>query len=258
MVLRNRATAFADIDVSALRPGLTRAQLERATLWCDGREHPAAELFDLHGDDSAHLVFDGDCHDLRALGAGMDSGRITVTGNAGDELGLGMTGGAIHVQGSAGRLAGAQMRGGLIDIAGHCGESAGGAPAGARQGMGGGLLHVRGNAGDRAGECMRRGVLIIDGDAGDFAGARMLAGTLILGGGLGAHPGFGLKRGTLLLRRPAAMPGYFNASGMLEAGFLFLLARALAEHVNLPAQARWQRWCGDLAEGGHGEILVPT
>lgn len=259
ITLRCRAPLPEGTDVSALRPGMTRAELERALIVVEGCPYPAADLFELRGIDGSHLVFDGDCRALRRLGAGMATGNLTVHGDAGDEVGLDMSGGAIHVQGNAGRLAGAQMRGGLIDIAGDCGDCAGGALAGARQGMRGGLLHVHGNAGDRTGEGMRRGVLLVDGDTGDFAGARMLAGTLILGGSVGAHAGFGLKRGTLLLcHHRARMPGYFNDCGAHEFAFLTLLSRALADRLDLPAAPLWRRWCGDLAEGGHGEILVPA
>lgn len=259
VTLRARGALPADLDASALRPGLSRAQIESLPLALDGKVNPAGFWFDVRGGDVSHLVLEGDCRALRRLGAGLAAGRITVAGDAGDELGLGMTGGEIRVEGSAGRHAGAEMAGGLLDIGGRCGDFAGGAQAGNRQGMRGGLLHVRGNAGDRAGDCMRRGVLIIDGDSGDYLGSRMLAGTVIAGGNVGALPGFGLKRGTLLLRgAPPEPPGYFNDCGVHAFDFMSLLARALAGHLMLPLGVRYRRWCGDLATGGYGEILMPA
>lgn len=262
ITLRPRGPLPADLDVSALTTGLTRAEIERIALTpfaapADAR--PAGEWFEVRGDDPSHLLFEGDCGTLSRLGADLRDGRITVAGDIGDELGLGMSGGAIHVQGRAGHFAGARMQGGVIDIAADCGDFPGGAPEGDRQGMAGGLLRVRGNAGDRAGDRMRRGVLVIEGSAGDFLGSRMLAGTVIVNGAAGRHPGYGLKRGTLLLTRaPAQLPPYFNDCGVQEFGFLTLLSAALDGLVAFPAQGNWRRWCGDLAEGGFGEILAPA
>lgn len=259
VTLRPRGALPIDLDGAALRPGLSRAQIESSPLTVDGAVYPAAHWFEVRGDDAMHLVLEGDCRPLRRLGAGLTAGRITVAGDAGDELGLGMSGGEILVQGSAGHHAGAEMSGGLLDIGGACGDFAGGALAGNRQGMRGGLLHVRGNAGDRAADCMRRGVLIIDGASGDYLGSRMLAGTVIAGGTIGVLPGYGLKRGTLLLRSmPHEPPGYFKDCGVHVFDFVTLLARSLKSHVALSSDLRYRRWCGDLATGGYGEILIPA
>jgi hypothetical protein len=73
-----------------------------------------------------------------------------------------------------------------------------------------------------------------------------------------------LRRGTILVNRAADdMPAYFQDSGVHRLLFLRLLQRHLqalggpiAGFAPLPAVVR--RYCGDLAAGGTGEILVPA
>ena len=121
---------------------------------------------------------------------------------------------------------------------------------------------MHGNTGDRAADRMRRGLILIGGDAGAYCGSRMLAGTILVSGQVGMMPGFGLKRGTVLLaRQPPELPATFQDSGEHELLYLTLLGRELNKESErfarfLPLGNRVRRYCGDLANGGAGEILV--
>jgi formylmethanofuran dehydrogenase subunit C len=71
-----------------------------------------------------------------------------------------------------------------------------------------------------------------------------------------------MRRGTLLLQRPpAALPPTFNESGTFPFTFLTLLARAWrtlpGPFGKLPESGlQCQRFMGDLANDGRGEILI--
>ncbi len=75
-------------------------------------------------------------------------------------------------------------------------------------------------------------------------------------------PGFSLKRGTLLLARaPEHVPVTFEDSGEHSLLFLALLEKQLQQDRRafarfLPFSPKVRRYCGDLAWGGTGEILV--
>jgi formylmethanofuran dehydrogenase subunit C len=75
-------------------------------------------------------------------------------------------------------------------------------------------------------------------------------------------PGFSLKRGTLLLAHmPENLPVTFQDSGEHSLLFLTLLEKQLQRDRQsfarfLPFSPKVRRYCGDLAWGGTGEILV--
>lgn len=255
------------IDLSALIPerlqGLDARAIGALALGSGAQPVSVADLFTIAPGDPADLHIAESCDKLDGIGSNMTSGAITVTGNAGAYLGLAMQSGRIVVRGDAGAYAAAGMRGGQVEIGGNAGDHLGGALAGDMKGMSGGLVVVRGNAGDRAGDRMRRGVIVVEGGVGACAGSRMIAGTLVvLGSALGPYPGFGMKRGTLILlaRPPRELPSFADC-GRHDLGFLRLLLRDLRGHsrsldalAERPAQV--QRFAGDLAVGGQGEILL--
>jgi formylmethanofuran dehydrogenase subunit C len=253
------------VDLAALTPGALAGKrpgaIARLRLG-DGRRPPAVgDLFAISGDDPSVLRFRGLTPACRRLGAGLNGGRIEAEGHCGPELGLGMTGGEIRVRGDAGEAVGAGMRGGRIVVSGTVGDRLGGLAPGAVYGMNGGVIVV-GDAGARAGERMRRGLIVIKGDCGALAGDRMQAGTVCVLGRAGAGAGLGLRRGTLLLlEAPAALAPAFGDCGELELAVMALIARSVGEHDRAAGRAlaairRVRRWCGDLAYGGTGEILV--
>ncbi|HZP93704.1 MAG TPA: formylmethanofuran dehydrogenase subunit C [Burkholderiales bacterium] len=261
-----RGTPPGSVDCSPLAPdllaGKSRKDIEAIELQCGNRRLRVGELFAVEGDDPNTVAFRGGSARLLRIGAGMKSGSVTVEGECGDYLGFGMRGGAISIAGDAGAFAGSGMRAGRIEIRGNAGDFLGAALPGDRQGMRGGAIVVHGSAGDRAGDRMRRGLILIKGNAGSYCGARVLAGTILVAGEAGYAPGYGLKRGTLLLERaPRELLPTFRDSGVHSLLFLALLEKEMLREGGpftafLPLAGRVRRFCGDLATGGAGEILV--
>ena len=266
LTLTLREATGPEVDLSPLVPEALAAkgrdEIEAIALRAGNRRLPMRELFEVSAGDAARIVVRNSSGRLIRVGAGMRSGAIEVQGSCGAYAGAGMRGGRLTVEGDAGECAGSAMRAGSIEIRGNAGDFLGGALAGDRQGMRGGAIVVRGSAGERSGDRMRRGLILIAGDAGAYCGSRMLAGTILVKGKVGESPGFALRRGSLLLAKPPAeIPPGFQESG--EHPFLFLVllesqlragGAPLADFAPLPRRAR--RYCGDLALGGFGEILV--
>ncbi|MCB1632203.1 MAG: formylmethanofuran dehydrogenase subunit C [Pseudomonadales bacterium] len=256
------------IDLRGILPqtlaGLSADAIRQLPLYAGNRRHPLGELFEVAIDeadsDTLRIVpMDGR---LDHVGAGQASGSIEVAGSVGDLAGAGMRGGVLRISGSAGDHAGAAMAGGRLQIDGDSGDFTAAPLPGERRGQHGGIIRVRGNTGCCAGERMRRGLLLIEGDAGERLGHRMIAGTLYCGGQAGELAGYGMRRGTLLLRAPArTWPGSLADNGQQVLPFLVLLLREvdglLGNGSALSRGAcRVQRYVGDLACAGCGEILI--
>jgi len=265
LILRLRAQPALRLDLSSLTPerlaDMSLDAIQRLPLAYGKRKMPLAEWFDVRGAVETRIVIEGGCPRLDRIGAGMQSGTIRIEGAAGAYLGIGMRGGLIELQGSADAYAGSGMTGGLVRIAADAGDFVGAALPGEHRGMRGGVVIVSGRLGDRAGDHMRRGLILAEGACGDYCGARMQGGTIAILGACGTHPGFAMHRGTVLFAGSAPSPGpTFNDAGELPFGFLVLLARSWRE---LPsrfaslerASIRVQRWIGDLAFGGQGELI---
>ena len=252
------------VDLSPLIPdrltGLKKAAFESIAL--GSRALLVADLFAVTGDDAQQMIIRNSSDRLTRIGSGMTQGAITVEGNCGAYTGLGMRGGRIAVTGNAGPFSGNGMTAGGLEIRGDAGDFLGAALPGDKQGMRGGIIVVHGNVGDRAADRMRRGLILIGGDAGAYCGSRMLAVTILVSGLVGTMPGFGLRRGTLLFaRQPPGLPATFQDSGEHALLFLTLLEKQLRRESErfarfLPLGNRVRRYCGDLAHGGTGEILV--
>jgi formylmethanofuran dehydrogenase subunit C len=147
---------------------------------------------------------------------------------------------------------GHQMSDGRITIEGDCGDFLG-------ANMRGGNIICHGNAGSRVGDQMRRGMILIDGDSGDYCGSRMLAGTIGVFGKVGNYVGFGMKRGTILLTQPTNLHATLQDCGTHTLPFLALLFQSfnpISTKFNLLSSNRAQRYAGDLACNGNGEVLV--
>jgi formylmethanofuran dehydrogenase subunit C len=147
---------------------------------------------------------------------------------------------------------GHQMLSGSITIEGNCGNFMG-------ANMRGGSIICTGNTGDRVGDLMRRGLILIDGNAGDYCASRMVAGTIGVHGNMGKYTGFGMKRGTILLKNSANFHATIQDCGMHNLPFLTLLFKSF-NHLNSQFSkldsTRVQRYCGDIAANGSGEILI--
>jgi formylmethanofuran dehydrogenase subunit C len=244
--------------------GLGERELRALPVLCGNRRMALGAWFSVAIADGAAdcLVVSGGSDRLDDVGAGMSSGEIRVEGSVGAALGAGMSGGRVSVAGSAAAGAAMAMRGGELHIGGDAGDQLGGALPGERAGMSGGKVVVRGAAGSGVGDRMRRGLIVVAGSVGALCGARMTAGTIVVGGAMGSHPGVAMRRGTIVaLAGGVTPPASFAWSGRHELAFALLLAQAL-DHAGLervlPRLARLERWVGDLATGGRGEILAAS
>ena len=182
----------------------------------------------LHTKNSAKI---GDYFDV----SGLDATHI-IFKNSNQQLdfiGHKMTRGQITVEGDCGDFLGSQMRGGRI----LCQD----------------------NAKDRVGDQMRRGLILIDGNAGDYCGSRMIAGTIGVYSNVGRYVGFSMKRGTILLTKSHKLHSTIQDCGTHTLPFLALQFKsfhALPSQFSNIKSLRVQRYAGDLACNGNGEILV--
>lgn len=270
LILTLNAAPDCDLDLSPLVPerllNLNAEKLSRLQLNCGGRNRRLGDLMDININPSApdHCRIQNLTSSCHGVGAAMTGGTLHLKGAVGNNLGAGMTAGAIILQGSAGDLVGAGMRDGTITISGDAGNRVGGALIGQTKGMSGGVIAIRGSAGDETGERMRRGLIIVEENTGAVTGSRMIAGSIVVLGQCGEQVGAGMRRGSILLGEPPPqMLPSFNPSGEFELGFVPLMADYLTtlnpryRHALAPFKRSF-RWSGDLAYGGHGEILLPA
>jgi formylmethanofuran dehydrogenase subunit C len=106
---------------------------------------------------------------------------------------------------------------------------------------------------------MRRGLILIDGDAGDYCASRMIAGTIGIYGKAGSFTGFSMKHGTILLNRSPKLYATMQDCGTHTLPFLALLFQSFkmfSTKFNHIKNQRVQRYAGDLACDGKGEVLV--
>ena len=265
LTLTLKETPRQRVDLSPLAPellkGKSQAEISAIELSSGNRRLRVGELFSLSGDDPSSLVINNGCDKLDRIGQAMNSGSITVHGDAGAYLGFAMKNGAVTVHGNVGAYAASGMKNGLLHIRGNADDFLAAAIPGERHGMTGGMVIVTGNAGDRVGDHMRRGVVLIEGDAGDFCASHMLAGTIAVLGKAASFAGHSMQRGTLLLNTmPTELPATFNDCGAHHLNYLPLLIKFWqsldSKFARLEPRSRVRRYMGDLACGGKGEVLV--
>lgn len=217
------------------------------------------EIFDVTGDDTQHIHFKNTTDKLDYLGANMSAGAITIEGDTGDYLGFNLKQGTIDCHGNTGAFAACNMAGGLLKIHGNTGDFLGGTSSGLRKGMRGGTVIIKGNAGDRVGDQMRRGLILIEGHVGDYCGSRMIAGTIGVLGNVGKYAGFNMQRGTLLLNSLPQLHLTMQDCGTHTLPFLSLLFKSFKQYDSSFSKLntqRVQRYVGDIASNGNGEILI--
>jgi formylmethanofuran dehydrogenase subunit C len=128
--------------------------------------------------------------------------------------------------------------------------------------MTGGAILVDGCVGHDAGGRMRRGVIAVAGKAGEGFGRNLIAGSLFAFGGVGRFPGAGMKRGTigLFVDEDIELLPSFAHSGSYRFPYLTIYLRRLAEWgLKIPEDVFstvMERYNGDLADGGRGEVLA--
>ena len=237
-------------DIEAIAIGTTKASVK------------VGDVFKLRAGDAQSLHFEGGSERFDLLGAKLLAGfSIHVEGDVGLGLGRGAQGGAITVAGSAGPYAASGMSGGHIAIDGDAGDFLAAPFAGEIAGMSGGRVLVRGNAGARAGDRLRRGIIVVEGDAGEDLGSRAIAGTIIALGKTHGRIGYLNKRASLVLAQPRDLGPTYVDCGAHDFSFARLFAKALAEESRRAARLlsqRLQRYAGDTAVYGKGEILTPV
>ena len=262
--LHARQVPALRVDLRGVTPGslaaLTPAEVERVRVGYGNTRVPLVEFFRVEPRTDESLVFAADLARFDRVGWQMDGGRLLVEGRVGDYAGAAMRGGELWVQGDAAALAACEMAGGSLIIGGNVGDFAASTLPGSMDGMRGGTLVVKGHAGARFGDRMRRGTAVLFGDAGDFLASRMVAGTIAIGGSAAAHAGYGMRRGSVVFagaeprRGPTFVPAIAGAPVFWQ-----LLARDLAQHGGVFAQLpnrRIDRWLGDVATGGMGELIL--
>ena len=187
----------------------------------------------------------------------MTRGRMRIVGNAGMHLGAYMTGGAIEVTGNASDWVGGEMTGGMIRIGGNAGGQLGSAYRGSLSGMSGGTILVEGSAGIEIGMRMKRGLIAVRGPVRDFAGLQMKGGTILLMSGAEQRTAAWIQRGTVISLKPLRLLPTFTRACDYNPTFLRLYAKHLALlGFLLPLDGSYQRYTGDAAVPGKGEVLV--
>lgn len=258
------------VEADALRPdrldGLAADEAARLRLPVGNTTAELGELFRVEGRCDAELVLRGDLRGLRRLGRGMAAGRLLVEGDVGEGLATELAGGLVELHGRAGDGTAAGMKGGLLRIVGGAGNNLAAARPGERVGMREGVILVEGDIGDDAGLAMRRGLIAVAGSAGTGLGRALVAGSILAFGTVGRLAGAGMKRGTIGLFGPDDPPilPSFRLACRYRPPFLGLYLRRLAAWgfpiPEIAPSAVFERYNGDLLEGGKGEILrrVPS
>lgn len=118
------------------------------------------------------------CSGQRFIGAGLERGKLILSGTPGNALGAYLNGARIEVCGNAQDAVGDTMNAGRIVVRGSIGDAAGYV-------MRGGELYVQGNAGYRAGIHMKAygdklPVMVIGGKAGSFLGEYQAGGIIVV------------------------------------------------------------------------------
>ncbi len=263
LTLKSRPAQRVDMSplVCQKLQGLTPVEIGSIELQTGNRTIRTDELFKIKGDDVNNIIIAGSFNKLDYIGKELDGGSITVEGDTGAYTAQQMKSGTLIIQGNAGLYAGCEMKNGLLQIEGNAGDFLGAALPGNKQGMKGGTILVKGSVGERAGDHMRRGVILIEGDAGDYCGSRMVAGTIAVMGKTGRYLGYAMRRGTLLLWNQPQLSATFNDCGSHTLAFLPILFSSFKNLNSRFADSnigfnRVQRYGGDMAETGKGEVLV--
>ncbi len=245
---------------------LSHDQILRLKLQAGSTKVEIGEAWNVEGDaEDGCVVIEGGCENARLLASGMKSGKLVVQGHLGDHALARMSGGAIEIEGPVGDWLGAEMTGGVVKVRGTVGEYAGSAYPGSRLGMKDGAIFVEGSCGDNLGVKMRSGLIAIASSAGECVGRSMIAGSIFVFGSIGNRIGLGMKRGSIVLlgaheqARDCLLPT-FTPSGSFRPHFLKIYLDFIGQNgFACPGDfvgGSIERYNGDLADSGKGEVLV--
>lgn len=266
MIVRLKVAPKVPVEAECISPdlfsGKSSEQVKNLEVLVGNKRKRFGDVFEVSEgpEGGEEITLEGDLSRVKHVGATMSFGKIVVKGNIGMHLGRQMKGGEIIVHGNAGDWVGAEMRGGTIRISGNAGNLIGGAYRGSKLGMNRGMIVIEGNAGHEVGELMKRGIIAVVGDIASFAGAHMKGGSILCFGKTGARAGAEMDRGTIIAFNPLELLPTFKYDSTYNPTFLRIFLRELRKH-GLPIKeahitGRYDRYSGDLAGLGKGEILV--
>jgi len=219
-------------------------------IWEGNKKKKLGELFKIEGKSSENptITIHGDVSKVRRIGAGMESGEITVYGDVGMHLGEEMKGGKITVHGNVGAWAGSMMKNGIVEVHGTASDYLGAPYRGSHEGMRGGKIIVYGNVGNEAGAYMHDGIIKIYGSSGQFAGLRMHGGIIYVQKDCEGRAGACMKDGKIIV------------GGFLESVLPTFSIEGIKEKVKIEetetAQESFYLFLGDLTEKGNGKLYV--
>ena len=229
-------------------------EIAELNVWEGNKQKTLGELFKIeetqktNPSEGGAITIKGDVSKVKRIGAGMESGEITIFGNVGMHLGEEMKGGKITVHGNVGGWAGSMMKGGTIEIHGNAGSYLGAPYRGSTEGIHGGKIIVHGNVGNDVGNHMKKGVIKIYGNAGQFVGFHMHKGTIYVQGDCGDRAGACMKDGTIIV-------GGFIESVMPTFTIDSLKKRVKVEEGEV-VETSFYLFLGDLTENGQGKLYV--
>jgi len=249
--------------------GKTLKEVKSLPVYVGNTTETLGKYFEIKGETaetpSDQLVaIQGECGNVKYIGAGMTAGRLIVEGCVGMHAGAEMEGGELIVTGSASNWAGAEMKGGLLRIHGDAGHQLGAAYRGSPEGMTGGVIVVGGDVGLEAGAFMRRGMLIIHGNVDSFLGVHMNGGEIFVFGKIAKRLGAEAKGNGGFIACfggvESILPTYVYDT-TFRPDFMKLYLRQLRDQLGIEAagkylEASFKRYRGDIAVGGTAEILV--
>jgi len=250
----------ADVLSPDMLAPLTIEAIRALPVYLGKRQRRLADFFAVGGEAGDEIEIHGDLARVKWIGRAMTRGVLRIYGDAGMHLASAMQGGTVDVFGNAGDWLGAEMSGGVIHVRGNAGGQVGAAYRGAPTGMRDGVILIDGAAGLEVGMRMKRGTIVVGGPVRDFAGLQMKGGTIVLGQGAELRTGAWMNRGTIISLQPIPLLPTFSYAATYNPTFLRLYARRLATlGCVLPydeRQGSYQRYTGDAAVPGRGEILV--
>lgn len=259
-----RAAPQERLDLSKLVPGalaaMSAVDIQRMVVGIGKNRFTVADVFSVSGRPGETLVFEGGSDKFDYVGATHTGGTVIVEGDVGAYAGLGMRNGTLDIRGSAGPYLASGLSGGLLTVRKSAGDFVGGPMTGKRFGMMGGTVVVEGGVGANVGDRMRRGTIISRLRTGPRAGLRMMGGTIWSEGGFGDAPGMLMRRGTLIGPSVERMLPTFADCGRHDLLMLRILSNylslALGSLAPKPLRGPIQRFAGDMATIGKGEVLI--
>ncbi len=273
LILKPKKLPDLPLEVEVITPdsvsGKTLKEVKSLPVYVGNTVQKLGDYFDVKGEtaetSSDQLVaIQGECENVKYIGAGMTAGRLIVEGCVGMHAGAEMEGGEMIITGSASNWAGAEMKGGLMRIHGDAGHQLGAAYRGSPEGMTGGVIIVSGSVGLEAGAFMRRGMLIIQGDVDPFLGVHMNGGEIFVFGKVARRLGAEAKgNGGFIAcfgEVESLLPTYVYDT-TVRPDFMKLYLRQLRDQLGIEAAGEYldtsfRRYRGDIAVGGTAEILI--